>query len=97
MLQDEPVGKKIGMDEQGDFPKAPREKRESSSCGRRDEQLKKSISKLFGCAGRKLERPSLSSTWLLGQKRTKTFFTNMLIVRGEIRRISIPDWMQTRT
>jgi len=47
VLQDEPAGKKAGVDEQGALPEAPGEK--ETSCGRRDGQLKESTYKLGMC------------------------------------------------
>jgi len=61
------VGTKTSVDQQGIFSEALEEK-ESSSCGRRDGQLRESTEMLLEYAGRKSERqkPSLNSTWPLG-------------------------------
>mgnify|MGYP001861076379 CR=1 FL=1 len=100
MPQDEPEGKKTGVDEQGAFPETPGEQENLFPVEEGEGQLGESTKNLLGYAGRKLERqkPNFNSTQL-GHwgKREKNFFTNILTGRGDLRRISILYWMQQGT
>lgn len=60
-------------------------KREFTSCGRRNRQLRESTRKLLCYEGRKLERlkPSISSTCPLWLWTTKNVFTNKVTVRWD--------------